>query len=68
MRQKSRLYFIWVTSMRGRVDHAVTDEEMVAGMADVRNEYEALCGVRFVPAPMICGPRRTCRVCAGRVW
>jgi len=53
-------------------DHAVTDENMCAGMADRTGTYVAWCGARVVP-PSMCEP--SCgrvgvvwRCCASIVW
>lgn len=55
----------WITCLEDAVDHAVTDDEMAAGLApDAPNAFRALCGVRFAAAPMVCEPRPPCPRCA----
>ncbi len=58
-----RLYSVWVTSLDDGVDHAVTDEEMAAGMAHT-GEYTTLCDARMFAAPLTCEPLPKCPRCA----
>lgn len=57
-----RLWTVWVTSLEHGVDHAVTDEEMAAAMADGR-EFATVCGTTMLPAPMVCASRPPCPRC-----
>jgi len=58
-----RVRLIWVTSLVDGADHAVTDENMCAGMADRTGTYVAWCGARVVP-PSMCEPScGRCRRC-----
>ncbi len=61
-----RLYTSPMTAGFGvRVAHEVTDEAFAAGRAAGRGECEALCGVMFVPAPLVAPPGRPCPACLG---
>jgi hypothetical protein len=58
-RKAERLFTTWVTSEVDGLEHAVTDEEMTAGINGFRSNYEAVCRHAFMPLPMVCpaGPR-----------
>ncbi|MGH3755527.1 MAG: hypothetical protein ACRDRP_23100 [Pseudonocardiaceae bacterium] len=59
-----RLYTTPMTAQFGvRAEHEVTDEAFAAGRAAGRGEYEAVCGVVFVPVPMDAPPGPPCPVC-----
>lgn len=61
--QTRRDFTRWITCVDGvPVDHAVTDEDMTAGL-NGRNEFRAVCGTRFLPAPMIEVSQRPCERC-----
>lgn len=54
---------IWLTSVTGEADHAVTDEEMSAAMAEDTGLYRTLCGAIIIAAPLVCPPSPACRRC-----
>jgi len=56
----TRGWFIWMTTVDGH-DHAVSDEEVVAGMGI----YQTLCGARILPAPLVAPPEPRCAACLG---
>lgn len=58
-----RLFTTWVTSLDG-VDHAVTDEEFAARLAENRGVFVAVCGKSFLPGPMEGAPGPPCGPCA----
>lgn len=60
---KRRVFFIWVTALHPRVDHAVSDAEMAARDTEGRGEYRALCGAVFLPAPDTQPPAQPCPAC-----
>lgn len=53
----------WVTAMGGRVDHAVSQADVAAGVRGDGWSFAALCGDRFLPAPMIAEPAPACLRC-----
>ena len=57
------LFYIWVTVVGGREDHAVTDAENAARLRQSRSGYIALCGDEFQGADMSHAPGRKCRRC-----
>jgi hypothetical protein len=58
---------IWVTSFVDDHDHAVTDEEMVAGMKSRRGAYKAICGDTIVPPAMTAPPQPRCHACTAKL-
>lgn len=56
----TRQLVVWVTSGANGTEHAVTDEQMVAGRSGV---YAAQCGVQVVAASMVSPPLRRCTDC-----
>ncbi|MCO1577701.1 hypothetical protein M8C13_18255 [Crossiella sp. SN42] len=65
---ENRLYTTWVTSRVEAVDHAVTDEDMAAGIADGKGIYRAVCGARVVAALLEEPPHTRCLRCQTYVW
>lgn len=59
----ARVWWIWVTSVVDDADHAVTDENMAAGMADGSGTYLAMCGFVAVPGSMAEPPSGRCPRC-----
>jgi hypothetical protein len=58
-----RLWTTWHTcSVDGR-DHAVTDEQMAAGVAGDTGHYTAVCTHDVLVTPMICPPGPRCPRC-----
>lgn len=55
---------VWVTSVTGDADHAVTDGDMGAAVTAGTGVYPMLCGRRIVPAAMTAPPARVCGRCA----
>ncbi len=55
-----KIRFCWITA-HDRTEHAVTDDAQEASRAGV---FEALCGTKFLAAPMDVGPDRRCPSCA----
>lgn len=51
MTTSARVFTTWITSL-DRVDHAVTDEECAARLAENRGVFQAVCGDSFLPGPM----------------
>jgi hypothetical protein len=51
----------WMTCAGDRREHAVTDEEVLAGHQ--RGVYRAACGHLVAAAPLICPPGRRCTDC-----
>jgi hypothetical protein len=58
----ARAHLTWVRSAETPVDHAVTDDAMVAGMSS-QGVYLGLCGARFFSAPMTAHPGPACASC-----
>jgi hypothetical protein len=54
---------IWVTSVTGEADHAVTDEDMAAALTDDSGLYRTLCGATIIAAPLVCPPCPRCTRC-----
>src|SRR5436305_14587976 len=59
---EAQTHTTWVTSALAPVDHAVTGDAMTAGIA-ARGAFVALCGVRFLSAPMTVVPGPVCASC-----
>jgi hypothetical protein len=59
-----RLWAAWVTCVVDGLDHAVTDEDMCAGMTEGLGRYAALCDDEVTPAALTAPPGRTCPRCA----
>lgn len=55
---------VWITSVTGDADHAVTIDDMGAVVAEGTGLYPALCGRRILPAAMTAPPARVCTGCA----
>jgi hypothetical protein len=62
----ARVWSVWVTTTDG-ADHAVTDEEMVAGMRAGKGLYLAVCGASVLAAAMTVPPGATCPHCVTRL-
>lgn len=54
---------VWVTATGGTVDHAVTPEDLSAGIGQAGNGFMAVCGRRFWAAPLVAEPGPTCFRC-----
>jgi hypothetical protein len=54
---------IWIGSSQDWHEHAVTLSQVSAAVEAGRGLYSALCGERFVPLPMLSGPRPRCHHC-----
>jgi hypothetical protein len=63
MRTATGLWAIWVTSEADRADHAVTDEQMAAGMKAGAGVYRAVCGAEVLAAPLVTPPAPRCPAC-----
>lgn len=48
-----RTFTVWITGVSDGRDHAVTDEEMSAGMARDAGRYQALCGEHVLVASLL---------------
>lgn len=59
----ARERLVWVTAAGQRVDHAVTADDLAAGIGAAGKEIVALCGRRFVAAPLIVEPGGRCPSC-----
>jgi hypothetical protein len=59
-----RLWAAWVTCVVDGLDHAVTDEDMCAGMTEGLGRYAALCDDEVTPAALTAPPGRACPRCA----
>lgn len=62
MTMAGSIHLTWVTSAGSPVDHAVTDDAMVAGMVS-QGVYLGLCGAWFFSAPMTTSPGSVCAGC-----
>lgn len=58
-----RARVIWITAHDDDRDHAVTDDEAVAGYTTGRGTYRAVCDTTFRPAPMEQPPYPPCLFC-----
>lgn len=58
-----RLRPIWITSISDDSDHAVTRENMAAGMESGAGTYPAECGATVVPPSMTEPPQSRCPYC-----
>ena len=58
---------IWMTSFVDDRDHAVTDEEMLAGMQSRHGAYRAICGETIVPPSMLAPPQPRCHACTAKL-
>lgn len=56
----TRQLVVWVTSGVDGTEHAVSDEQMVAGRSGV---FAARCGVQVIAASMVSPPLRRCIYC-----
>jgi hypothetical protein len=54
---------VLVTSVVDGLDHAVSDENMAAGIEAGRGQYRAVCGAVVVPDALSVPPRRLCSGC-----
>jgi hypothetical protein len=59
-----KTWVVWVTSVVDEIDHALTDEDMSAGMSAGLGRYAAVCGKSVVPAALTAPPGRACPGCA----
>lgn len=59
----AREHCVWVTAFGGAVDHAVRQIDLAAGAHDTTRGIRALCGERFMSAPMIAEPGMPCFRC-----
>jgi hypothetical protein len=57
------MWAVWVTCVVDGVDHAVTDEDMSAGMAVGQGKFTAVCGVLVTPDALSAPPGRMCLGC-----
>jgi hypothetical protein len=55
---------IWVTSIVDNADHAITHENMAAGITARTGTYRALCRTTVVPPAMTEPPAGRCPYCA----
>jgi hypothetical protein len=65
----AELQVVWVTSAAADgVDHAVTDEDMAAGLG--LGQFVGVCGSSVVPAAMVAPPLPRCQRCVVflRAW
>lgn len=58
-----RVHMTWVTSVGGRMDHAVADDGMAPGLSRSGEVFVAVCGARFLPASMCAAPGLVCSSC-----
>ena len=56
-------HVVWIGSGADRLDHSVTLDEVGASVDAGHGIYTSLCGARFVPLPMLTGPRPRCARC-----
>lgn len=59
----ARERLVWVTAAGQRVDHAVTADDLAAGIGAAGKDVVALCRRRFVAAPLIAEPGDRCTPC-----
>jgi hypothetical protein len=55
---------IWVTSIVDNADHAITHDDMAAGITSRTGTYRALCRTTVIPPAMTEPPRARCPYCA----
>jgi hypothetical protein len=58
------VYVLWVTCLTDGADHAVTDEDMAAGIISAAGLYPTICGTVIAPASMLSAPHPACSRCA----
>ena len=67
-RARDRVRVVWVTAVGGRVDHAVTADDLATGLGSrACAGVVGVCGLRFLPAPLVANPGATCMSCARRL-
>jgi len=56
-------HVVWIGSGTDCLDHCVTLDEVGASVDAGRGIYTSVCDARFVPVPMLAGPRPRCPQC-----
>ena len=66
---RDRVRVVWVTAVGGHVDHAVTADDLAAGLGAraACAGVVGVCGRQFLPAPLVANPGATCMSCARRL-
>lgn len=64
MMMSARVFAVWVTGAEDGLDHAVSDDAMIAGIDEGRGRFHSLCGAIVPAAPMIEPPGRRCGRCS----
>jgi hypothetical protein len=66
---KTRAPFVtWFTCGLESIDHAISEDDIAAGIAAGAGRYAALCGATVCVASMTCPPGRRCPSCEDAVW
>lgn len=60
-------FVMWFTGGSDHTDHAITDDNMAAGISIGTGRYAALCGAMVCVSSMICPPGRRCASCEDAV-
>lgn len=60
-------FVMWFTGGSENMDHAITDDNMAAGISIGTGRYSALCGAMVCVSSMICPPGRRCASCEDAV-
>lgn len=64
----ARERLVWVTAAGQRVDHAVTADDLAAGIGAAGKEIVAVCGRGLVAATLIAEPGGRCAPCDRYAW
>lgn len=59
------LFTTWITAWGDCYAHAVTDEAVADARATGDGVYQAICGYRLFPLPLLCPPGAPCLGCSG---
>jgi len=60
-------HVVWIGSTHDRLEHGVTLDRMTANVGSGHGVYDALCGEKFIPLPMLSGPCPRCLRCLRRL-
>ncbi len=60
-------FVMWFTGGSDHMDHAITDDNMAAGISIGAGRYAALCGAMVCVSSMICPPGQRCVSCEDAV-
>lgn len=57
------LFVTWFTCGSENIDHAISEDDVITGMADGSGQYAALCGATVCVASMVSPPGPRCASC-----